>query len=68
VKCGHGDDVDAKYLKQCNTTEEAFQNQLPPLPTNKTYTLCRKEVTTIDFDVNESKLVVGFKIVQNEIT
>lgn len=53
--CGHGSDADKKWVRECNTTEPEFKSQLPTLPTNKTYTLCRKIVSTVDFEVNENK-------------
>jgi len=53
--CGHGTDVDSGYVKECK--EEDGNPPLGTFPngTKREYTLCRKMVTKVDFDVNGNK-------------
>jgi len=46
--CGHGDDVDKMHIKDCSTQSQDGQEA------QHEYTLCRKIVTWIDFDVNNN--------------
>jgi hypothetical protein len=53
--CGHGADVDPAFLKDCNSQDKDVVELNPVRPTNKEFTLCRKMVTQVDFDVNSNK-------------
>ncbi|CAL8118394.1 unnamed protein product [Orchesella dallaii] len=46
--CGHGSDADEKHIKECS--EQAAEDG----QNNVEYTLCRKIVTWIDFNVNNN--------------
>jgi len=57
--CGHGKDVDREHIKPCkNGTDPNVDMYLPP---GKTFHLCRKIVSVIDFDVNTNKATERIK-------
>jgi len=67
-ECKHGKDVPSKFILPCrNTTErylgkETDENTVGMyLPPGKEFTLCRKIVTVVDFDVNGNKATERIK-------
>jgi len=59
--CGHGDDVDRKYIRPCKNVTGPNDNIDMYLPPGKQFHLCRKITTIIDFDVNGNKATERIK-------
>jgi len=61
VGCGHGSDVDRKFIRPCKNATGSSDEVDMYLPPGKEFHLCRKIVTVIDFDVNTNKATERIK-------